>query len=50
VLFQLDFLEMSWHGATELQQKYLVVKRKIHIITGHSKIHIITGHKVPEGE
>jgi hypothetical protein len=39
--FQLDFLEVSWHGATELQQKYLVVK---------CKVHPITGHEVPEGE
>jgi len=41
---------MSWHSATELQQKYSVVEGKIHIITGHSKIHIITGHNVPDGE
>jgi len=41
VLLQWDFLEVSWHGATELQQKYLVLK---------GKVHTITDHKVPERE
>jgi hypothetical protein len=35
VFFQLDFLKVYWHGATEAEQKYLVVKGKVHTITGH---------------
>jgi hypothetical protein len=41
VFFQLDFLEVSWHSPTGLQQKYLVVK---------GKVHTTIGHVVPEGE
>jgi hypothetical protein len=40
VIFHLEFLEVSWHSAT-VQQKYLVVK---------GKVHPITGHEVPEKE
>lgn len=40
VFFKLDLLEVSWYSAT-VQQKYLVVK---------GKVHSITGHEVPEKE
>jgi hypothetical protein len=34
-VLSMESLKVSWHGATELHQKYLVLKGKFHTTTGH---------------